>query len=271
MSVKRKKGFIFQIIPTDGGATKSVVISNLLSKFLIFFFFSMTSIFAFLVYHAINLKEQMELSDKIASNNVSLIKENSEYKDALMKLDSVKKIQRRISNLTEAFLDDNPDKKISGEFETLDSLNNPGVENYAKKIQNRLVKVKETSDKRPSIKPVIGIISRKFGQKIPEDGTIHKGIDIATLLNDPIYSTAPGKVISVDTKPDLGKTIVIDHGNNTKTLYGHLNKITVKVGQNIKRGQTIGVVGMTGNTTGPHLHYEVIINNETQNPEDFFY
>ncbi len=269
--MKRKKGYILQLIPTDGGTTRSVVISSFFARFLITVFSVCVLIFGFLVYHAISMKEQMEHAKKIANTNLSLSQENAEYRQALDRLDSVRKIQKVISNLTEAFLDDNPDKVIPDEFETLDSLNNSDIDNYVKKIQARLEKVKQTTDNRPSIKPVIGIISRKFGQKVPEDGTEHQGIDIATLLNDPIYSPAPGIVSYVGFKEDLGNTLTIDHGGGITTLYGHLNRVSVKVGEIVKRGQTIGVVGMTGNTTGPHLHYEVLTNNIHQNPEDFFY
>ncbi len=150
-------------------------------------------------------------------------------------------------------------------------MNNVDIEDYVKRIQTRLKKVEESGNTRPSIKPLIGVITRKFDEKIPEDGTLHKGVDIASILNDPIYATAPGLISKTDDLKDLGNTIVIDHGNGLFTTYGHLNRISVKVGDLVKRGQTIGTVGMTGNATGPHLHYEVIKDKININPEDYFF
>lgn len=97
-------------------------------------------------------------------------------------------------------------------------------------------------------------------------GSMHTGIDIAGNIGDPFAAAAEGKVISAGWGGGYGNMIVIDHGNGVTTRYAHASKLLVSVGQNVSKGQTIGLVGSTGNSTGPHLHFEVMVNGSTVNP-----
>lgn len=124
----------------------------------------------------------------------------------------------------------------------------------------------------PTIWPTTGFITSGFGMRIdPFTGkqTFHKGIDIATNLGNPVLAPAEGVV--VETKSDRigGKTILISHGGGINTLFYHLDKILVKPGQKVKRGDIIGLVGKTGKALGPHLHYEVQVNGRSVNPLQF--
>lgn len=121
----------------------------------------------------------------------------------------------------------------------------------------------------PTIWPTVGFITSGYGWRIdPFTGkqTFHKGIDIATNLGNPVVATADG--IVVETKNDRigGKTILISHGGGLSTLFYHLDKILVRPGQKVKRGEVIGLVGKTGKALGPHLHYEVQVNGKSVNP-----
>jgi len=99
---------------------------------------------------------------------------------------------------------------------------------------------------------------------------MHTGIDFPAKTGVPIYSTGNGKVVKIQYKRNgYGNNIIIDHGYGYKTLYAHMSKIRVKLGQKIKKGGIVGFVGNTGNSTGPHLHYEVIYNNKKINPLPF--
>lgn len=96
---------------------------------------------------------------------------------------------------------------------------------------------------------------------------MHTGIDIGCRIDSEVLSTANGKVVRVQyTKYGYGNNIIIEHSNKYRTLYAHLKKISVKVNQNIKKGQVIGYSGNTGTSTSPHLHYEVIVNNKKVDP-----
>ncbi|MCP4719379.1 MAG: peptidoglycan DD-metalloendopeptidase family protein [Desulfobacteraceae bacterium] len=121
----------------------------------------------------------------------------------------------------------------------------------------------------PSIKPVDGWITSKFGyRKSPFTGkrTFHTGLDISNKTGTKIIATADGKISYADRKMYIGKLVVIDHGYGRVTKYGHLQKILVKPRQKVKRGDVIGLLGNTGKSTGPHVHYEVRINNAPVNP-----
>jgi murein DD-endopeptidase MepM/ murein hydrolase activator NlpD len=121
----------------------------------------------------------------------------------------------------------------------------------------------------PSIWPVRGYLSASFGNRIdPFTGQpdFHPGLDVSTPLGTPIHAPADGVVISCADKGGYGHSIVVDHGNGIVTRYGHLASYAVKAGQRIRRGDILGAVGSTGRSTGPHLHYEIWIRDQAQNP-----
>jgi murein DD-endopeptidase MepM/ murein hydrolase activator NlpD len=98
---------------------------------------------------------------------------------------------------------------------------------------------------------------------------IHTGIDLRGDAGDPVRVTANGKVTVASWQGGYGKMVEVDHGNGFSTRYGHMSEIDVKVGDQVRIGQTIGKVGSTGRSTGPHLHYETRINDEAVDPQRF--
>jgi murein DD-endopeptidase MepM/ murein hydrolase activator NlpD len=121
----------------------------------------------------------------------------------------------------------------------------------------------------PSIWPLRGQISAGFGQRLDPfsgEGAFHSGLDIRAPYGTRVDSTAEGIILHAGLDSGYGNEIIVDHGFGIMTKYGHLSKIFVVVGQEVKRGQVIGAVGMTGMTTGPHLHYEVLVNDTPVNP-----
>jgi murein DD-endopeptidase MepM/ murein hydrolase activator NlpD len=121
----------------------------------------------------------------------------------------------------------------------------------------------------PSIWPTRGWVSSRFGYRISpftNQKEFHKGIDISTRMHTPIIAPADGVISSLGRDHAMGKMITINHSYGVKTRYGHLSKVLVKKGQYVKRGQKIALVGNTGRTTGPHLHYEVYLNGLPVNP-----
>lgn len=117
--------------------------------------------------------------------------------------------------------------------------------------------------------PTKGWITSYFGmRKSPFTGrrVMHEGLDIAANTGTPVYATADGIVARVDYSRGYGKTVVIDHGYGYRTIFGHNSKILVKSGQRIKRGDRVSFVGNTGQSTGPHLHYELRLNGVPIDP-----
>jgi len=124
----------------------------------------------------------------------------------------------------------------------------------------------------PSIWPAQGWVSSPFGYRIdPFTGkqAFHRGIDISTNLGNSIVAAADGTVIEAKYDKFLGNSVVIGHGNGVVTQYGHMTKSIVKPGQKIRRGDQIGFIGKTGKASGPHLHYEVRINDKSVNPYNY--
>ncbi|MDB5360799.1 MAG: peptidase [Rhodospirillales bacterium] len=98
---------------------------------------------------------------------------------------------------------------------------------------------------------------------------MHTGVDLSGPYKTPVMSTAPGTVVFAGYSTGYGKLIEIDHGNGIHTKYGHLNRILVNVGQKIGKHSPIGLLGSSGRSTGPHVHYEVVVNGTPQDPEKF--
>ena len=116
-------------------------------------------------------------------------------------------------------------------------------------------------------------VSSRFGLRIhPITGQkkTHTGMDIASNQGTAVYASDGGSVTLAGWNGGYGNCIMIDHGNGYVTLYGHLSSISVSVGQTVSQGATIGAVGSTGNSTGPHLHFEVLKNGTRIDPEQFF-
>ena len=124
----------------------------------------------------------------------------------------------------------------------------------------------------PSIAPARGYLASAFGwRNDPFTGkrTFHYGIDIATQTGNPIVATADGIVVTVKREKIGGNTIILSHRFGYQTVYCHLSKFLVKQGQKVKRGDVIGLIGRTGKALGPHVHYEIRVNNKEVNP--FYY
>jgi murein DD-endopeptidase MepM/ murein hydrolase activator NlpD len=124
----------------------------------------------------------------------------------------------------------------------------------------------------PSIWPVRGYLSAGFGnRKDPFTGQrdFHAGIDISTPIGTRIFAPADGVVLSASVQGAYGNSIVVDHGYGVVTRYGHLDAYAVRPGQRVRRGDLIAFVGNTGRSTGPHLHYEVWVRDQAQNPIHF--
>lgn len=121
----------------------------------------------------------------------------------------------------------------------------------------------------PTLWPVDGRITSGFGERMDpfdREGAFHRGVDISSQIGTPVIAPADGVVRFADLMNGYGRAIMVDHGQGITTLYGHLSGFGVANGQIVHRGDTLGYVGQSGRSTGPHLHYEVRIFNTPVNP-----
>jgi murein DD-endopeptidase MepM/ murein hydrolase activator NlpD len=124
----------------------------------------------------------------------------------------------------------------------------------------------------PSIWPVEGRVGSSFGQRedpFNGEGKFHSGIDIEAAYGTPVRAAADGYVTGANLGAGYGREVVLDHGHDVLTVYGHLSAMAVVPGQHVIRGQVIGYVGQSGRATGPHLHYEVRVHNVPVNPHKY--
>lgn len=124
----------------------------------------------------------------------------------------------------------------------------------------------------PSIWPVKGWVTSGFGPRMSpftEKPAWHDGLDIGAAPNTPVRAPAQGRISSIGYDPKLGNMVRVDHGYGVETLYGHLAKAVVKEGQRVERGDVIALVGSSGLSTGPHLHYMVKVNGQALDPTKY--
>jgi hypothetical protein len=183
-----------------------------------------------------------------------------------------------ITDAPASFTDDSYYKSL----ETFYSLRNSAMAGTATHVINGMSGLSplsgmggsDLSIDAPNLWPVMGPIRSSFGQREDPvtgngEGEFHTGIDISAPIGTPIRATADGVVKSAAMESGYGREVIIDHGHNLETCYAHMSGFAVMAGQTVVRGQVIGYVGMSGRTTGAHVHYEVRIHNAPVNPHKY--
>lgn len=146
-------------------------------------------------------------------------------------------------------------------------------EQNLKELQEFLQAQKSILVATPSLWPVLGRITSAFGETrlSASSGGVrpHKGVDISAPVGTFIFAPAAGVVIFAGKESEYGRLICIDHGHGFTTMYGHLKEYFVRAGDRVKRGERLGTIGLSGSTTGSHLHYEVRIHGKPVNPAGY--
>ena len=154
------------------------------------------------------------------------------------------------------------------EMDTVSLDQQERLESLLEKLEDQRSALEAT----PSIKPADGWISSQFGYRVSpftNRRESHKGIDIANHIGTPILATAKGRITFTGNKGSMGKVMTIDHGHGLVTRFAHLDKILKKKGESVKRGDTIALMGNSGRSTGPHVHYEVRLNGQEVDPAKY--
>lgn len=151
----------------------------------------------------------------------------------------------------------------------------------AKLIRARMDPIISRWNHTPSIWPTAGYLSSSFGLRLSpfsranesDEGLLgyHSGFDITNTEGTPIQATADGVVEVAGWYERYGNAVIVRHSNEVETLYGHMSRVEVKVGQRVTRGDILGAMGRTGNATGVHLHYEVRLNGHPVNPQPYMH
>jgi len=234
--------------------------------------------------------ERLKLKEKIATisednfRSISEMKVQHDLETTSLKLENAKLISSAVSELNERSelienvmanvgvklkkeeIEDNDKSNEGGIF--IPAAQGPSYNQLLERADDYLATIRSL----PIGKPLSGEITSRFGSRtdpLNDESAFHTGVDIRGKKGDKIYATAAGVVTKAFKNGGYGNFVEIDHGNGYKTRFGHMQNFIVKQGERVKRGQVIGIVGNTGRSTGPHLHYEILLGEKTVNPAKF--
>lgn len=162
-------------------------------------------------------------------------------------------------------------RNMHSQVETVESAIHIKQEHF-QSLLNNLEDKRNILAATPSLRPADGWVTSRFGyRKSPFTNrkAFHKGLDIATRKGTPIIAPADGVVTYAGSKGLMGNMVTLNHGYGMITKYGHIYKILKNKGDRVKRGETIALVGSSGRSTGPHVHYEIHLNGVPVNPEKY--
>jgi len=232
-------------------------------------------------------KEEISLLEKENTNKdeeISNLKSSTETfrektEEVEEKLEEIDKLQKQLEKMAGVKapsrgrgIHERADLKDSKPESEMAGLNQV-LNDKEKEVQDFIVDVEKKFDdleKVPDLKPVNGRLTSRFGYRqnpFGQNMQFHQGLDIANTSGTIIEAAGKGEIVFSDHKSGYGKTIIIDHGNNYKTLYAHNSKLLVNVGDIVEKGQPISEMGSTGRSTGSHLHFEI---HKNDNPIDPF-
>jgi murein DD-endopeptidase MepM/ murein hydrolase activator NlpD len=224
-----------------------------------------------------NLRQQ---NDRLSNNIGFTLKHLSALKERIGRLQSTKEQHFEAIGLPDKPQPVKPPQKTPavglspaavlrhiGEYEKV-------VAGFALAVGNERRNLFDTIPVCRPVQPSRSVMTRKFGMTLDpftSKNKMHYGVDIAAETGTAVVATAVGVVTQVDVDPIWGKRVTITHGRGFRTVYAHLGAIKAIKGKNVTRGEEIGAMGMSGLTTGPHLHYEIWRDDKQQNPEEYFF
>ena len=182
-------------------------------------------------------------------------------------------ITRQITEVNKLLVSKGIQKPNQKNADIIPTISSPFDMGDNRQFEEYIEEFKQEIANTPVGSPLEGTITSSFGFRSNPfgggGGESHKGLDISAPYGRPVKCTAEGKVVFAGYRGHYGNLVIISHGEEYQTYYGHLSEILVKEGQEVKVSTFIGKVGSTGRSTGPHLHYEIIRNNKKINPKTF--
>jgi murein DD-endopeptidase MepM/ murein hydrolase activator NlpD len=287
--VKAKGYYTVILVPDARSAFRRIRVSVPLVRTLMVVLGALTLALGGLLVHYVRLSGQVSELNALRRDNTALSVQTHQYADSLVRLQT--RLARLQSTVTKLGLMSGleqtlPDAALGGvggatAVDNGPPSRDPDVTLHA--LSRSLTALTERSERiesyyadqtvllshTPSVWPVRGYLSSGFGNRIdPFTGAkdFHPGIDVSAPRGTKVVAPADGVVVTAGRRGGYGNAIVIDHGYGIITRYGHLEAFNVRPGQRVRRGDVIGFVGSTGRSNAPHLHYEVWVNDKTQNP-----
>jgi len=296
------------MLSTSGSPVKQMTVSRVFAMIILLFFITGLGAVGYGAYHYYHLRQtalntrELELIRANQSDDLvfqrkqiqAFADEINELKSKLLALNNFENQIRMIANLEKGSEDSlfgvggskpedlNPKLKLTekhssliremhqqiGQLDSASSVQGNSFESLIKMLDGQ----KNLLASTPAVWPVRGILMSGFGRRTSPftgSGDFHKGLDISNQQGTPVSSTADGTVTFTGPQNFLGNVVMITHGHGVVTCYAHLQKILVQPGDKVKRGEKIALLGNTGKSTGPHLHYEVHLNGAPVDPKQY--
>jgi murein DD-endopeptidase MepM/ murein hydrolase activator NlpD len=263
----RKKRFItIQVLPEGSGEAWTFRLRRPFFEFL--FYALVIALFAagFAAVKLTQIQGKVLLANHMALRNQELLERQHRMVQLEQELAAVAEKERAIRDILQAFLAPMPE---TGGYTASPAVAAREGAAWLEQLQgiNRRLETRDASlsrERKPNIWPVKGIVTQRFSQGGTEPR--HDGLDIMAEENAVVVSAARGMVTEQGWDNDLGQYVRINHDFDVETVYGHLARATVKAGDQIGKGDPLGVVGNTGRSLGPHLHFEIIFKGRAVDP-----
>ncbi len=266
--MNKSKYYTLMFMPEDNGKTFSLRIHKFILRSLIVFLVIFTSGLIMLLSKSGEIAAKLQVLHLVKAENEKLTVENRQLKQIEEKLEQIEIMSQYIERLAviperRNRLNDNSKKANFNLFGFNDSLKKARSNTGYSINSDRIASI-------PTITPVEGWITKKFSSDT-SSSVFHQGIDFAAAYGTAIRATAMGVVQDIQDDKYYGLLVTIRHDNGFITKYGHCSQILVSKNVTVQRGQTIALVGNTGRSTAPHLHYEVIKDGRNVNPSEYLF
>lgn len=270
---KQHRYVTIQIIPDDSSQAWTIKLRLRFFEFL--FYATIIALFA-TALAAVKITEingKVLTANHLATVNRELLEKQEKMSLLERELAKVVEQERKIREIVQTFITQpKGDSLAAKEKSRLGRFSAAELEKYVAQVRELDKKSKGPAalpmrDNIPDIWPVAGIISQPYHGNAHSDR--HEGLDIIAEPNALVVSSARGIVVESGWDRDLGKYVKVDHDFQTVTLYGHLSRAYVQEGDHVEKGSSLGAVGNTGNSFGPHLHYEIRVRGKSVDPQPY--
>lgn len=273
---KVNKYYSLMFIPADNGKTFTLRIHKYILRSLILFLIIFFIGLLLLIFKSGEIAAKLQLLYVFKVENEKLLKENKQLRLIAAKFDRIETISKYLERLSETpAIIQKKKTSIPTHDNNIDNDEVTTIVNQQESTPQIPYMSSITTESGsyynsiPNILPVEGWITRQFSSdSLGIHG--HQGIDFAAASGVPIKATAPGVITDIRNDKYLGMLITVQHDHGFVTKYGHCSQILSSIHENVKRGQTIALVGNTGRSSAPHLHYEVIKDGKDVDPSGFF-
>jgi murein DD-endopeptidase MepM/ murein hydrolase activator NlpD len=268
--MSKKRYITIQILPDDSSDAWTI---KLRYRFFEFLFYAVIIALFATALAAVKITEingKVLTAAHLATTNRQLLDKQKRMDELDRELNRIADQERKIRGILQTFIaEQNAD---TGKEERGSRFSQADLDKFVADVRAIEKRTRPerfaAGDAIPDIWPVAGIISQPYNSGASPEAR-HDGIDIIAEVNALVLSSAKGIVIQAAQDRDLGRFIKIDHDQGVQTLYAHLSRSFVQVGDHVEKGTSIGAVGNTGNSFGPHLHYEILVKGKSVDPEPY--